>query len=200
MGLRVPFVLSLIGPFNCCIIALIFTYLFIFIYFSDSVFMLYLHLYSCSLVIYAHNKSCYNKKAYTTNTFNTTFAERDLQYWFAVGRLLLGMRHLLSTKHWWKCWHNASTDLVVFSGHFPCSMFVANANANTPLSTPLVCCWTDLTLIFCPSSCSMHATSFPVCLPICHPALLSYAIIVVQFTLWSAYSSRTHPVKTSTDG
>ena len=56
MGLRVPFVLSLIGPFNCCIIALI-LYLLIFI---DSVFMLYLYLYSCSLVIYAPNKSCYN--------------------------------------------------------------------------------------------------------------------------------------------
>ena len=41
MGLRVPFVLSL------------------HFFYSDSVFMLYLYLYSCSLVIYAPNKSCY---------------------------------------------------------------------------------------------------------------------------------------------
>ena len=62
MGLRVPFVLSLIGPFlkllcNCTDLISIHFY-------SDSVFMLYLYLNSCSLVIYAPNKSCYKNNNY----------------------------------------------------------------------------------------------------------------------------------------
>ena len=70
MGLRVPFVLSLIGPFNCCVIALI-LYLFIFILI---LFSCYICICIVVLLLYMHPIKAVIKikKRCTVSFFSTT--------------------------------------------------------------------------------------------------------------------------------